>query len=63
MDNNKDDIPCLLLPREVSERTGISVYRIRQWIKSGDIVYVPFGRKKMVNYTEFLNFRNKGSKG
>lgn len=60
MNTKTTNIPHMLLPRQIAEQTGISIYRVRRWIAENKICFVRCGRKVLINYDKFIDFLNTG---
>ncbi|MBQ8962056.1 MAG: hypothetical protein IJ071_12735 [Ruminococcus sp.] len=55
---NEMNRPIMMLPKQISEEFGIPIYRIRKWVAEGRIVYVPCGRRALINKEKFVAFLN-----
>ena len=55
--------PEMLSPREVSARTGLSYYFLRNACLNGEIPYIRAGRSLKINFTKFQEMLNTVQRG
>lgn len=55
-------VPTMLTVRELSEKTGISSFSIRQMIRDGRVVYIKLGKKVLINYEKFVEYLETGER-
>lgn len=50
--------PLMLTIDETANKSGLSAYTIRTWIKTGVLPYVLIGRKYLISWDNFCRFLN-----
>ena len=55
------NVPTMMTINEVSERTGVAPYRIRQLYLDGKIVGFRAGKKILINLERFCEFLNSNT--
>lgn len=50
--------PLMLSIEETANKSGLSSYTIRTWIKTGVFPYVLIGRKYLISWDNFCKFLN-----
>ena len=60
MINTVIDIPIMLTIKETAERTGLSYDYIRKLCLQRKIVFIRTGKKYLVNYSQFIEYLNRG---
>ena len=50
--------PLMLTIDETAEKSGISAFTIRTWVKRGMCPYIKIGRKYLISWSNFCNFLN-----
>ena len=50
--------PLMLSIEETANKSGLSSYTIRTWIKTGVLPYVSIGRKYLISWDNFCKFLN-----
>ena len=50
--------PLMLTIEETANKSGLSSYTIRTWIKTGVLPYVLIGRKYLISWDNFCKFLN-----
>ena len=51
-------VPLMLTIEETAEKSGLSVYTIRTWIKRGKLKHIKAGRKYLISWDNFCDFLN-----
>lgn len=50
--------PLMLTIKETANKSGLSEYTIRTWVKQGIIPYLLIGRKYLISWDNFCEFLN-----
>ena len=60
MSNTAYEVPIMLTIKETADRTGLSYDYIRKLCLQRKIVFVRTGKKYLVNYSQFIEYLNRG---
>ncbi|WP_294475109.1 helix-turn-helix domain-containing protein [uncultured Ruminococcus sp.] len=53
-------LPRMRTIKEAAAETGVPVYALRRWVKSGEVPAVYAGKKALINLDHLVDFLNGG---
>lgn len=62
-EEREEQAPLMLTIDETAQKSGLSAYTIRTWVKKGVIPYVLIGRKYLISWNNFCRFLNSDMGG